>query len=608
MEKALILSILAPLSFALLALFVPRRAGLAVRTLLFAGALVNLAGAIFLFNKQLVLSLPWAGYGLDFALKNYSFSSLIILAAASLSFLIALYCGAFLKGKEYLKSFTVYFLVSLAFVNGAVLADNLLLLLFFWEGLLATIFGMIAIGGKDAFKTATKAFIIVGITDLCMMLGIALTAHLCGTLVISNIKIPQGALGSVAFILLMIGAISKAGSMPFHTWIPDAAKDAPLPFMAFFPGALEKLLGIYFLARISLDMYALAPGSWLSILLMIIGGLTIILAVLMALIQKDYKRLLSYHAISQVGYMVLGIGTALPAGIIGGIFHMLNNAMYKCCLFLTGGAVERQAGTTDLEKLGGIGLKMPVTFGAFLIAALSISGVPPFNGFFSKELVYDAALQRGGIFYFAAVLGSFFTAASFLKLGHAAYLGKSSPQQDKLKEAPWQMLLPMAAIAAACVLFGVFHRFPVEHLIQPGLGMKALGHEFSGMPDPKLTVITVVVLILALLNHLYGVRMNGGALKAADHIHYAPALSRFFDLAEKKAFDPYEIGLKFTGLISRACVFIDGKIDWLYNNLSVNSAYAASAEIKRLHTGNYAVYFVYSLLGVLFVLWMFFVY
>ena len=95
---------------------------------------------------------------------------------------------------------------------------------------------------------------------------------------------------------------------------------------------------------------------------MIVGSVTILLAVAMALIQKDYKRLLSYHAISQVGYMILGIGTALPVGIVGGLFHMINHAMYKSCLFLTGGSVEKQAGTTDLKKLGGLGKKMPVTF------------------------------------------------------------------------------------------------------------------------------------------------------------------------------------------------------------------------------------------------------
>ena len=152
---------------------------------------------------------------------------------------------------------------------------------------------------------------------------------------------------------------------------------------------------------------------------MTIGTLTIVLAVAMALIQKDMKRLLSYHAISQVGYMVLGIGTALPIGIMGGLFHMLNHVIYKSCLFMTAGSVEKQTGTTDLRKIGGLGRKMPLTMVCFIISALAISGVPPLNGFFSKELVFDAALESNMVFYLGALLGAFMTAISFLKLGRA---------------------------------------------------------------------------------------------------------------------------------------------------------------------------------------------
>ena len=347
-------------------------------------------------------------------------------------------------------------------------------MLFFWEGLLLTLFGLIAMGGKEAFKTATKAFIIVGISDLCLMTGIGITGYLTGTLTISRITVPANTLGSMAFIFMMIGAISKAGSMPFHSWIPDAAVDAPLPFMAFLPASLEKLLGIYLLARISLDMFKLNAGSWLSILLMTIGAITIVLAVMMALIQKDYKRLLSYHAISQVGYMILGIGTCLPVGIIGGLFHMINNALYKSCLFLTAGSVEKQTGTTNLYKLGGLWSKMPITFACFFITAASISGVPPFNGFFSKEMVYEGALERGSIFYLAALVGSFFTAASFLKLGHSAFLGKTNQPGENIKEASWPMLIPMIVIASICIIFGLFNRFAIGTFIEPVFGGQGL--------------------------------------------------------------------------------------------------------------------------------------
>jgi NADH-quinone oxidoreductase subunit L len=389
------LMIAIPAAAGVCALALPRSARSWCGVLALAATLADLTLATALFPRQSVYSMPWAGgYGFAFALRLYHFSAFLMLAAAGFALLVTLYCTAFLSGKRLSAPFYAFLLLSLGLVNGALLADNLGLLLFFWEGMALTLFGMIAIGHREAYRTAIKALIITGVTDLCMMFGIGLTWHLAGTMTISQISLPLDRMGAIAFLFMATGALSKAGCMPFHSWIPDAALDAPLPFMAFLPAALEKLLGIYLLARLSLDMFRLSAASWVSTVLMIVGAATILLAVAMALIQKDYKRLLSYHAVSQVGYMVLGIGTATPVGIVGGLFHMINHAMYKSCLFLSAGSVERQVGTTDLSKLGGLARKMPVTMSCFVIGAAAISGVPPLNGFFSKELVYDGALER----------------------------------------------------------------------------------------------------------------------------------------------------------------------------------------------------------------------
>ncbi len=238
---------------------------------------------------------------------------------------------------------------------------------------------------------------------------------------------------------MMIGAIGKAGVMPFHTWIPDAAIDAPVAFMAFMPAAFEKLLGIYLLARLSLDVFKLEKGGDMSILMMTVGAVTIVLAVMMALIQKDFKRLLSYHAVSQVGYMILGIGTGVAVGIAGGIFHMINHAMYKCGLFLSAGSVEHRMGTTEMKKLGGLAREMPLTAAGFTVCALAISGVWPLNGFVSKEMVFHGALESGyTVFAVAAWLGAIFTFASFLKAGHSVFFGKPGEARPagKVKESP----------------------------------------------------------------------------------------------------------------------------------------------------------------------------
>jgi formate hydrogenlyase subunit 3/multisubunit Na+/H+ antiporter MnhD subunit len=614
-EKTLLVSIFLPIIAGLMVLVVRGNGNWWHKSVTFLATVANLVLAGCLFGKNLDFSANWVGGtgalsgAMEFTLRLYHFSGFILLAGAGFAMLVTLYSLAFMKDRPRANQFYAYLLISLGMVNGAVLADNLVLLLFFWEGLLGTLFGMIAIGRPGAFKTATKAFIIVGITDLCMMLGITLTGYLArqagatdGYMNISTIaglNLSATGLGALAMILLMIGAISKAGSMPFHSWIPDAAVDAPLPFMAFMPASLEKLIGIYFLARISLDMFHLTAHSGMSMLMMIVGSATILLAVMMALVQKDYKRLLSYHAISQVGYMILGIGTALPIGIIGGLFHMINHAMYKSCLFLTGGAVEKQTGTTDLAKLGGIARKMPVTFFCFIIAAAAISGVPPLNGYFSKELVYDAAMESNIIFYLAAVLGTFFTAASFLKLGHAAYLGKPNSSIANVKEAPLAMLLPMIVIAAGCVLFGVYNYLPLQQLIEPIIKGQLEGETFAGLMPRNwlLPAMTMVAVIGALINHLMGTKASGNPLGAVDHIHYAPGFDKIYRRAENRGFDPYDLGLKLTAGFARLGWWLDRGINWIYDGAVAGWALTLSAVIRYAHNGNYATYVLWSLIA-----------
>lgn len=599
------LPILVPLAGGLLMPLLKKRGMIReVVTLLAAAANLFIAASLFKSGPA-TYNLGWQFFGIEFSLRLYHFSAFILLAIALFGFLTALYCAVFMRGKKYLSQFYACLLVTLALAGGAVLADNLVLLLFFWEGLLLTLLVMIAIGRQGAFKTAIKAFIIVGIADLCLMAGIAFLGRLAGTLAISKISLTLSSKPAIiAFLLLMSGAIAKAGSMPFHSWIPDAAEDAPLAFMAFMPAALEKLLGIYFLARISLDIFKLSGNSALSTLLMIIGSFTILAAVMLALVQKNYKKLLAYHAISQVGYMILGIGTCLPVGIIGGLFHMINNALYKSCLFFTAGAVERQAGTADLENLGGLGAKMPVTFFCFLISAAAISGVPPLNGFFSKELIYDAALARGHVFYLAALLGSFFTAASFLKLGHAAYLGKLNKENIQTKEAPLAMLTPMIIIAALCAIFGIYNQAVLKTFIRPVLSEGTLPGHVSSV-NTTLVIITLLVLAAALVNHILGVKISGSSLHATDHIRYAPLLSGIYERAQKKYFDPYEIGLKVMRPFLKVLWLLDRGIDWIYDSFITTLTFALSFAISRLHAGSFALYIAWSLLGAsVVVIWM----
>jgi len=234
----LLVPILVPVIAGIEVLFAPRKKyeG-AVASFSVLATVLTLAVAIWLFGKECTLTLAGSYFGVEFSLRLYQFSSFILLASAGFGVAISFYSLSFMNGKNLLSQYYAYFLITLGFVNGAVLADNLIILLFFWEGLLLTLFGLIAIGHKGAFPTAVKAFVISGVADLCMMAGVALTIHLAGTATISAIHLPMSKLASLAFLLLAIGATAKAGSMPFHSWIPDAAVDAPLPFMALVPAA-----------------------------------------------------------------------------------------------------------------------------------------------------------------------------------------------------------------------------------------------------------------------------------------------------------------------------------------------------------------------------------
>ena len=500
--------------------------------------------------------------------------------------LIILYSLGFMRQRKGLFRYYLYIVLTLLASLGAVFANNLILFIVFWGFLGLLLYLLIGFGKKENTpSTAKKAFIIIGGTDALMLLGLAFIWLIAGTLQMDKISIALNSkLAIWAYLCLAAGAFAKAGAMPFHTWVPDTAEDAPVPVAAYLPASLDKLLGIYFLARISLDMFQMNVA--MNTLLMALGSFTIIAAVMMALIQHDLKRLLGYHAVSQVGYMVLGIGTANPIGIAGGLFHMLNNAIYKSCLFLSGGAVEKRTGTTDLEKLGGFAKVMPFTFAAFLISSLAISGVPPLNGFVSKWMVYQGIIEtaKGGgylwiIWLVAALFGSALTLASFMKLIHTVFLGQPSNKQqatsNKQQEMGPTMWIPQVFLAGLCVIFGVFaYRIPLRIFIFPSLGEDVA---FSGIWNANLaTALLLMGILIGMIIYFFGTitkareaetfvggevlerqpEMRVSGVEFYHTIKNLPFLGAIYKLAEKKVFDLYNIGTKITFIFTNILRYI----------------------------------------------------
>ncbi|HAX61294.1 MAG TPA: hypothetical protein DCX95_01865 [Elusimicrobia bacterium] len=546
-------------------------------------------------------------------------SGFVALFISLFGFLIVLYSIKFMQKlsaerKISLTQYYCYVLWTLAASLGAVLSNNLILLLVFWGFLGLTLYLLMQIGASDfqeSSAAAKKTFIIIGGSDCFMILGIAIIWFLTGTFQMDKISINFASYNSpslpvIAFVCLTIAVFAKAGAMPFHTWIPDAASTAPIPITAYLPASLDKLLGIYLLARICLNLFNVSAYQHINVFLMFIGAITIIAAVFMALIQHDLKKMIAYMNISGAGYMVLGIGTNNPVGIAGGLFYMLSTTLWTSCLFLCAGSVECKTGTTDLDKLGGLAKYMPLTFLSSLIAALSISGVPPFNGFFSKWMIYQGLISSLPtsnfqlltlLFIAAAMFGSALTLASFMKLLHGVFLGQASKHQniktsERISEVSWTMWLPQIFLAVLCAIFGVFAiQIPLKYFIFPSLSTSHFPFPavFSGVWQPGLATLLIIVgiafgfifyIISGLKYRISDTYIGGETLPSevrvtgADFYQTIKDIGFFktmYSLAEQKMFDIYDWGRKIVS--------------------SVGSV------LSELHTGNFETYLSWCLIG-----------
>jgi formate hydrogenlyase subunit 3/multisubunit Na+/H+ antiporter MnhD subunit len=342
-------------------------------------------------------------------------------------------------------------------------------------------------------------------------------------------------------------------------------------------------------------------------ILLVIGAVTVLAAVMVAMVQHNLKKLLSYHAISQVGYMVLGIGTLNPLGLAGGLFHMLNNSIYKNCLFLCSGAVEKETGTTDLDQLGGLAKAMPVTFVTFFVAALSISGIPPFNGFVSKWMIYQGALGTAKnasqmwslvplVVLISVMFGSALTLASFIKALYSVFWGQKTEITKKVEnDAPFAMQLPLVVLSLLCIGFGIFYAFPLEKFIYPAIGMEA---QTVGIWNSTLATLLIVAgLVVGLIIYYIGITLRsarradtyiGGEKETALHrvrgtgfyntIRELPLLSGTYSAQGKGHFDPFV----WFGNIGKG-------ITW---------------GLQQLHSGILPHYLSYSLLGIVVLLFL----
>lgn len=453
----------------------------------------------------LVMAVMSIGQGRTYEVGGWSIPLGINMVLDGLSALLLAAIGvvstaAMLFSTRYMEQYTAkpkylsLFLLMVAGMNGVVLSGDIFNLYVFLEIASIASYALVGFGCEHEELEASFKYMVLGsVASAFVLFGVALVYANTGSLNMIQIARTIQQIGmniglAFALSLFVAGFGLKAALVPFHAWLPDAHPSAPAPISAMLSGVLIKALGLYALARLIFNVFGVSvPVAWVLIGL---GVSSMVIGVFLAVGQWDFKRLLAYHSISQMGYVVLGIGLGaliLARGgnvlwaslaILGGLFHLVNHAVFKSLLFLTSGSVEMATGTRQLKQMGGLVEAMPYTRATCTVASASIAGVPPFNGFWSKLILVIAAVQAG--FYWlaaATVLVSLVTLLSFLKVQRYVFLGELPQGLRGTRENGGSMLLAMAFLAVLCLGMSLLILLPSlrETVLQPAVDVLVTG-------------------------------------------------------------------------------------------------------------------------------------
>jgi len=391
--------------------------------------------------------------------------------------------AAILFSLSYMRTYTqvhLYYsplMLMIAGMCGIVVSGDLFNIYVFLEVAAVASFALVGFGVEsEELEASFKYLVLSAVASGFILLGIGIVYNLRGTLNLAQIaEFTQFAERNDAMWLAMAFFLAgfglKAAMVPFHAWLPDAHPSAPAPVSAMLSGVLIKASGVYVLARLVLNV--MGASTAVAYTLMTMGMLSMVVGVFLAVGQWDFKRLLAYHSISQMGYVVLSLGVGVEVlarqramtvqwqsvaflAIFGGLFHLANHAAFKSLLFLCSGSVVHRTGTRNLKELGGLRDRMPWTSLFTRIGSLSISGVPPFNGFFSKLLIVIAVVWAGHwVLGALTVLVSFMTLLSFTKVQRYLIEGDLPPRLHDVRESPAPMLLAMGVLAVLCLGLGL---------------------------------------------------------------------------------------------------------------------------------------------------------
>lgn len=387
-------------------------------------------------------------------------NALMLVIVSLVSLLIQIYSMSYMGNDDRISTYYAYLGLFTASMLGLVISPNLLQIYVFWE--LVGLGSFLLIGfyyyKESAKQAAKKAFVMTRIGDVGLLIGILLIFHQTKTFDLAAITqaAESGSLAdpilTISAILIFIGAIGKSAQFPLHTWLPDAM-EGPTPVSALIHAATMVAAGVYLVAT----LYPLFLASQAALLtIAIIGGITAFLAATIAITQSDIKRVLAYSTVSQLGFMMMALGTL---GYTAAIFHLTTHAFFKALLFLAAGSVIHSVGTQNIDEMGSLRKKLPTTHAVFLVGALAISGVPLLSGFFSKDEILISIFANGNpLLFWLAVLTSFLTVLYMFRLYFKVFTAGSANQtKANVKESSKPMLYPMVILAVFSVLVGYLH-------------------------------------------------------------------------------------------------------------------------------------------------------
>lgn len=563
------------------------------------------------YQKIIAASYTWLAFTdtlhIDMGVMLDPIAVMMLLVVSIVSFMVHIYSLGYMKGERGFSRFYAFLSLFTFSMLGLVVATNIFQMYIFWE--LVGVSSFLLIGfyydKPSAVAASKKAFIVTRFADFGFLVGLLVLSYITGTFDFKTLTSPEGietirgagltfmGISAVtwAMLLIFMGGAGKSAMFPLHIWLPDAM-EGPTPVSALIHAATMVVAGVFLVARL-FPIFAMVTPQSLTVIAYI-GGFTSLFAAVIACTQFDIKRILAFSTLSQIGYMMLalgvsGYGSEHGLGFTASMFHLSTHAMFKALLFLGAGAIIHAVHSNYMNEMGGLRKYLPITHLTFLIACLTIAGVPPFSGFWSKDEILAAAWHHDKLLFMVEFLVAGLTAFYMFRLYFSVFWGKDTHYHHTPHESPLTMTIPLMILAVASVFAG---------FIPFGEFVSSDGHPHHGEIHMNIAIPSVAI---GLLGILVAFLMYRKVSPVPDRI--AKAFGGFYHTVYNKFYID-EIYLFVTkkiifNLISRPVAWFDRHlVDGTMNKIAWVVEFS-SYRTRQLQSGHLQYYGVFFVAGVL---------